>query len=1511
MPTENRTGGPANLNGVHYQLLRSLFHATRIIHLDLEPGDEPHSSRIVLEPHAGGDLRVEQQRAVIIEQMKTRPGGTWALKETIEKVLPDLFKAFSAWGSRLPVSKTIFVTDGKRGNWKSVEDLFHDLPAFDEVQDRALQLLDDQTRLKIRATELEKEMISSGLQFTARGLVSYIAHRLTGSKNPLPGKARLLWEFLRAFHFEHVTEDNLKKEIRAFVLGRCLRSEDCENITRSLLAAFLDRGRDRATIVANDLLADHGLAEVDLGDWQQLSQRARRHLDETLTDRSYTAAWDVRASRWNEPSEQPIETSKPVIFVGESGQGKSWTLAARARRLITAENIVILIEAAEDLATTRDLAAKVFCHKIWDLDGAIPLDRIQQRLKKVSPSRASEWLHLLIDNIQDPKLAKRLLAYDWQREGISLTLSLIASSGATLTTIEPLCQLEEISDFSAFELAEYLHIRLGDLASRPFSVRRGFLRRPILARIFCDLTAKAGPGCQPTNEFDLLSNYWSTFSEDRPLSVNKLAMLASEPPANRDYPWSSLTLGEAGLAELDVKQLVTKGLLSSSADGQWFKFRDDKLLNWAVATGWALKLRDGRITLSQLVEEIQLAVRNANREGCWGHRWLGMSLWYLLWILLDPKRAMVDKTLSIIQQFQYEMKPDRLASLGDRIILPLFESIRANPRRSWWAVQTLQAIESNDVAGEACRLLKEADTDLRVAAAEILTKRPTASALDDLWTLRCELEADEPKRYNDIYCAVDGALTSCGRLEGSWIRQRIRSADPSREPVHELVYLLPQVSDGKALWFELKEIIFNKVSSEKERCIAVCIESFRDSSHLDWLKERIHSEGTLSGAARRALLLLEPGRRPDPIEDELQDAAYTRGWWLRPHLNTDAAAAEALIAETIARAGDPWQITWSLLSGFESRIAPDTLDRLLDSAAELFAAAGHSTDEETLYLSAPLVFLGNVKSLRLLDRFAARRGSSLEQHIVRWFRRCSIDDQGYHDFHEGHALRILKRISGEGLTEVGNYLLRCCEQTWSLLMAIEVAVMRPDEETVRLLADLASRDQLDDSHVPVAQWSAIGALVELGRSDIAIEAVLRWGQQLTWTVVNRFRERRPTLLDLAPALRFLRADSAPVPTAVIALGLGGHREHVPVVRDILQRAAGGSDLARACVLALCTSGDRTAETVTALASQISFAETEWAVAEALLTIGTSEALAVLMSWLEQLGGERLAGSTHAQAVARALLLRDETGVAAAKLLWQSVKREKLTFVAGRYLGAFAALRNPAIDNWLYELAFSEVGFFDDGARLGAISVLSDRDPTRAFRAARQLREAGGADPGEILGLLLKIDQEQSLRLFREELERGNEILAMAAIGEHVYAEGHSARILEWLADPVATVREGACIACEFLPWGDELAWKIRDLLYDDDWDVRNAANVALDCLWHAREIDRIVDRIVEERDKVRQWCLLDITFEEGYPGLWKRQPWVAKLGDHLPLTMRQLMRDKLKKRRKEVREGLKKRKRAE
>ncbi|WP_152535871.1 hypothetical protein [Bradyrhizobium sp. Ai1a-2] len=107
-----QAGGPAAINGFLYQMIQHLGRLADIALSGRLDGQEIEEACLVLEPRGGGDARAEAAGIYLVEQYKTRRGGTWAVAD-IESALRDLRKAVP---TPLPaLARYRFVTDGRAG----------------------------------------------------------------------------------------------------------------------------------------------------------------------------------------------------------------------------------------------------------------------------------------------------------------------------------------------------------------------------------------------------------------------------------------------------------------------------------------------------------------------------------------------------------------------------------------------------------------------------------------------------------------------------------------------------------------------------------------------------------------------------------------------------------------------------------------------------------------------------------------------------------------------------------------------------------------------------------------------------------------------------------------------------------------------------------------------------------------------------------------------------------------------------------------------------------------------------------------------------------------------------------------------------------------------------------------------------------------------------------------------------------------------------------------------------
>jgi hypothetical protein len=107
-----QAGGPAAINGFLYQIIHHIGWLADVTLTSKLDGQEITDACLVLEPRSGGDARAEASGTYLVEQYKTRGGGTWSLAD-LETVLCDLRKAVQP--SRQARARYRFVTDGRAG----------------------------------------------------------------------------------------------------------------------------------------------------------------------------------------------------------------------------------------------------------------------------------------------------------------------------------------------------------------------------------------------------------------------------------------------------------------------------------------------------------------------------------------------------------------------------------------------------------------------------------------------------------------------------------------------------------------------------------------------------------------------------------------------------------------------------------------------------------------------------------------------------------------------------------------------------------------------------------------------------------------------------------------------------------------------------------------------------------------------------------------------------------------------------------------------------------------------------------------------------------------------------------------------------------------------------------------------------------------------------------------------------------------------------------------------------
>jgi hypothetical protein len=671
----SQPGGSATINGILYQILGAIHRAASIRLTATKDSNDIVEAQLTIEPvGGGGDLRIHFPNRLLVEQWKAKSDrGTWSLQQVISVVIPDLYLAVD--NTHLDDhSEYRFVTEGRRGAWQVAQTFFRNLSRNSPPLD-PLGSLDGTT----------KQLFFPDGLCTERELFLRIADAVRQRRSIRDESEQLtyrkLWHLLARFDIvEECTQEYLRQQIHAFLRGVVDYREDLDAKRYELCGVILElAARSEVTITPSDLLRRVGLNDQTVQNWSALRANLADQLERQLQLQKYRREEDVRTPlEW--PAHLPI-----LLLIGESGQGKTWQLLNLAWHASRGDGLAVLVPGESN--ATRVLAAAA--HLVWqkglDRDRLLSLDRVARRVQELVPTAPKPWLTLCIDDLQAPAQVRYLVERDWDSWQIRLAMTAPVAVGRALKNQYPeRVHLVEVPDFTSDELRVYLHHRRREWGSIPADVR-ATLQRPLLAALYCELTADVG--WTPTNEYELFERYWLRIRDARdqaafPGDIGKMRLLAARIlQLGATYPWTPAVLQNVGFNDEVQRRLESIGWLRRLADGR-VEIWHDRLLNWAAA--------------EFLVEQRQANCINAEALGVWLARFhgskeqfAGKSLAYVpmdvLWLACDPTRGLlgdVPSLLTALEDMQTQggypdsLYRDLLPTLGERILPALLARLR-------------------------------------------------------------------------------------------------------------------------------------------------------------------------------------------------------------------------------------------------------------------------------------------------------------------------------------------------------------------------------------------------------------------------------------------------------------------------------------------------------------------------------------------------------------------------------------------------------------------------------------------------------------------------------------------------------------------------------------------------------------------------------------------------------------------------------------------------------------------
>lgn len=1369
-----QAGGSATVYGVLYQMLRASHWATTIHLKATVDGDDLLGAQLILEPQGGGgDIQVVLPEKRIVEQLKAKSDeGTWSLKSLVSEVLPDLVRAVP----QSPVGTSSvyrFVTEGREGRWASFNLLLHELRDTVAPPDPIAALDDSETlgffpKSKQTRRGFLKEIVT---ELRAHPDLALDSEQVVASK---------LWQVFSAFQFQgSLSTSEVMRQLQAFLLHVVDRREDVPGKINELVGMTMRLAAEgNVSINSLDLLCKAGITSLPLGNWPALTERSREIIEhETRRTFRYQADLDVRETpEW--PDEQPI-----LILHGESGQGKTWRIAALARQLSSLGEMVVMISSKGNADADLTDASRIVWGRIANHDDHLSLERISARIRETCPKLQHPWLHLLIDNVSSVAEARQLAGFDWQRNGIRLAISTTPAIADSLKRAYPeICHLVQVTDFTTEQLQEYLERRGQEWGMITPDVRQT-LRRPLLAQLYCEVANDQG--AVPECEYDLYEQYWDRIRNakqqaDHHQDIGRVQRLArGTVTAESSYPWTVEDLEEAGIDDAGQVRLEQIGWLQRLDDGR-VKVWHDRLLNWAVAESIVADFRSERISTDAMCDLFRgLSSQDAS------YRFLPYVPLDMLWRLASPGAEDSRAICTLMDLYRTRMRQHEdfawnhgFPTLGERIIEPMISYLRQvehqdwNPYPNWCAIALSEISERKPIAVEECalQLLKDTSPNLREAAIHLLALSPIAKSLDDLWVEHhrsCEiLDQGQNAQCWVPYTRTAEALRACSALSPNWLVDQIDSLDKPDRMAAELAYLVANLRNetGAFIWQRTKRQLFKFVPQEKQRSLAACIAAFRDNDEIASLENWVTRDDDSIGSSSLAAL-----SRMSPVTALLcvkqlnsWDRYLARAWWLPELVLRCPSETDQLVCELFAEQPDTFWGTANLFQGHEHLIGRQSLIAMLEKFSDdLALELADPPPEKRRSLYAPLGILSCIRSPELVSEIERRRGTPLEDQLVRiaipWIgRHGNVFDREYHS-----ARRLLWMIGGNGIREVVRAELMSTNKH-ARLDAIKLSPLVADKSIRTFLAEISRKEEFwDEQAFPFEQLQATVSLAELGDNQSVIESVLRWGDFFD-TLLQVLRDRSMSDHEIEVALQVVKSgERSRFANGLRALGVTGRGDLAPSIYGQIPTDVDGKTL-QAAVSAAIHLKDKSPDAFHLYCRGLDVPECRWQSVRGLQTL-LPESLPILSKWLDKNG--LTPGDLVGDIVAQILFAYPETQANASRHVLASLQKHGGHTLSTHLLRCLTDTDLEALKESLMDLAYApETGLHIVCQRIAAIHALSRIDRDVAFRAAEIALARTTKDRDQLPSLLMALNEPKAIQLLAENVSTERTTAAIWATG---------------------------------------------------------------------------------------------------------------------------------------------------
>ena len=828
------SGGSSTIYGIRYQMLWSLLRTTELHIRDCQKDERNEIIQVILrlEPiGGGGDLQEIGATGTIVEQVKARSdGGAWSLREVIDEVLPDLYRA------NPPANSYRFITEGKRGGWERTYEFFQSLGGRNQTGSDILEALDDESELSFDklpsrgADKSDKQAYWKEGRYSERSLFEHIVSVIR--KNP-SAKEESLQETQHKLrhllsHFEMLpleSRENIQSAIDDALLVMGCPNTELEKNRRAMTDELMELATaGNADIDVAEFLREYGLS-VSINKWLILKNECASVLHQHLRARKYDVSRDARVDYARSIANACISQAGIMVLSGGAGQETTWALYGAAH-ILSEQRLVIVLNATEDAEQDLESAARLFCREIWGLGTTLPMSEISARLRKDKRTAAPHWLTLCLNGLQNLGAAQYLAGINWENWGISLLVScdeLVAQQFDENTT-SPLQHIK-VNDFSHKELSIYFRNDIsGNLSTIPEDIRQ-ILRRTNFANVYRDI--HEGSVWDATYEYKICARCWQLISEQNvgafSLDTVRLRRIACSVAFGKPYPWLGEQLLDADFDDRAITRLTRAGWLQSTLEG-CYEITNSRLMNWAVAEGLVASYRASEIDDTNLCDTIQKLYHSEGLEANRNLDYVPMDALWLLTALIPTPNVLIDRIILTLEKGDWRLQSDLyknlLPTLGTRIASALVRRLETlTPDEAVLAFDIYDALAQfpgEIVAPEALRLLKHPLPAARLRGCCVFNHCPSAAALDALWNVRCDIhqnpalyveEQEQGSMAHRAEREALDALRACIPLCPEWLPAVVEAADPLTMPVSELPHLVAAIEGHPEIWGSMGKFV--------------------------------------------------------------------------------------------------------------------------------------------------------------------------------------------------------------------------------------------------------------------------------------------------------------------------------------------------------------------------------------------------------------------------------------------------------------------------------------------------------------------------------------------------------------------------------------------------------------------------------------------------------------------------------------------------------------------------------